>query len=118
MAIDAIVKSQRQIGTGSEREHYDKLIRDYDLLPDNIKESVKDIIEERERQNYVPHRLLQTSYTLFWELRQTKSFDFPITHLDIQALTQLYDIRLDAWEVKCILTFDAEFYKASNKYKD
>ena len=112
------MKGQRKVGSSSEQAHIDKLIRDYDKLPDVLKESVKALREERRLTNYVPHPFFQTCYELFWELRNTKSYDHPINHNDIKSLTDLYNIKLDVWEIRAILTFQITWYNSSEKHKD
>lgn len=109
------MKGQRQIGNASERQHHDKLIRDYNNLPKDIQVSVDDIIKERKKQNYIPHPLLQTPFTLFWRLRSTKPYESPITHIDIKAILELYQIQCQIWEIETILAFDGQYYISSQQ---
>ena len=111
------MQNQRRVGSATEQQHLDKMLRDYDNLPEDIKKSLDQTLKERKLSNYIPHPLFQNAYRFFWKLRNTKSYENPINYTDIKDLMEVYKISLNIWEVETILSLQIKWYEASDKYK-
>lgn len=119
-----MVRANKNLGPNSKSTEYTaylNLKRSYEhgLMHENFVESFKKMEEKFKKftEEFQPIYLLRFAWIAFWELRQTKVFESPITHLDIKSYTEVMCVDINPQEARLILGWDRLYYKYMNKYE-
>lgn len=111
------MKASSNVGLGSEKAHYTKLLKDYELglLPPDIDiELIRAKVKEYEP--FEPPAIMSQVWTGFWQIRNTKAFETPINHTDVYYFTRVMGIEYEQWEVRGLFALDRAWYAAYDKY--
>lgn len=112
-----MLKASTAIGSGTEREHYKKLLEKHEmgLLPPDIDiEHIK--LKVKEYEPFDPPQCMHNVWNAFWQVRNTKAYETPICHQDLYYLMKVVGITLHAPEVRAVFTLDQAWYRAYEKY--
>jgi hypothetical protein len=116
--VDAMMKASTNVGLGSEKAHWTKLLRDHDAgfpLPEGVDiEAIRETVKGYEP--FEPPMVMGEVWLGFWQMRNTKSYDTPINHTDVYYFMKVMGFRLDNWEVRAIFALDRAWYTAYAKY--
>jgi len=77
---------------------------------------VDQIKEELKVLDYVPIPSLIPIWDAYWEIKNTKTYDSPITHTDILSYQTLMKWEMSIVEVRQLLKWDREWYKAYTEH--
>lgn len=112
------MKASVKVGSATEQAHYQKLLRDYDRLPPELRKGVDEMREEYKHIGFTPAPSVALVWDTFWAIRATKTIESPINHTDIYSYSRLLRVGLEIWEVRAVLQFDRAYNAAYSKYHE
>lgn len=107
----ARVKLSQPVGSSTRYSQLKKIVADSQHIPPEIRGDITAIEQELAQAEYSPPPPLTYAWRCYWDIRRTKTRDFPITHQDILAVQQLMGHQFFTWEVDVILDWDSTFYE-------
>lgn len=105
----------------TKRKHYQSLLKQKKFLPESLTKGQNFVKAEeviKADLEYSAPGVFKEVLDSFWEIRHTKSIEYPIDFKDILAYTQLMEVKLIPNEIRLLLTLDANFrdqYYKENK---
>lgn len=108
-------------GSGSTKAQNVKILKDYDAgrLPPEFAKTI-DIEELRAKvksyEPFDPPKIMSVVWMAFWQLRNTKSYEHPISHTDVYHFTKVMGLKFEQWEVRGVFNLDRAWYMAYQKY--
>lgn len=103
----------------SEYKHYLKMRGEYEA--GKLKPVFHPLfLEMHEKYRFVSYRppyILKNAWATYWDVRNTKAVETPITHQDILAYITLMRRELLPIEVELIFGWDDCYYKYYHKYR-